>query len=99
MAARRYPRWREEPVGDVEILHSGWAMLMAHSSATYFDTTVSFSGTMKTSGRLASAHGDRDVPDAALRYNRDALAITSRHEIQVCREADGIHDSADATII
>jgi hypothetical protein len=27
---------------DVEILLPGWAMLMTHSSATDFDTTVSF---------------------------------------------------------
>jgi hypothetical protein len=47
----------------------------------------------------ASDHCDRDVPDIALRYNRNALPVTSCGEVQVCRESGTIRGGADMAAI
>jgi len=47
----------------------------------------------------ASDHCDRDVPDIALRYNRNALPVTSCDEVQVCRESGTIRGGADMAAI
>jgi hypothetical protein len=47
----------------------------------------------------ASDHCDRDVPDIALRYNRNALPVTSYGEVQVCRESGSIRGGADMAAI